>query len=405
MEHDLAPEGMTYFECCICQQALKDTQLCPRCCKMFCNKCILEWFEKEESCPCCRAAINKASLVKGRPFEEMQKMFENFHILDERNRCSRHKTRELSLFCYVCEESICTHCWNAEPHLEHKDQAVPVDEACNKFQEQLEKDLLWVNERNAAIDRSLRQIEDHEDQLANKCKIALKKLEKMKQTAEAKYQEQLQMQRKAKDVLQNSKEQTDNLSNMWSALLKAENNANALHQLMEARKTADSLRLEQDPCEKVVKPLYISDVLPEMTTLSFHFVQFDEVIAKHKFYEAQQNCRGFQWMLRLEKEDENVRCLLCLMKGENGEYAIVLEDEPQEYFVIEEHGESVELGQINPTVGSDGSVTVRVHIQQAKTFREMCTQFDKHVEQLEKENNENKSILRALADWQSKNSS
>ncbi|XP_055546431.1 E3 ubiquitin-protein ligase TRIM37-like [Wyeomyia smithii] len=396
-------EVMSFFECCICQRNLKDAQLCPHCSKMFCRTCIFTWFEKDKSCPCCRIHIDESSLVKGRSIEDMQIMFEKFHILDERNRCKKHKTRELSLFCIICEESICTNCWNMEPHLEHKEQTVPVDEACNQYQGQLKSDLLWLEECNASKQFLLKKIENYETLLTDELKLMQDKLEQMTNAGVQHFEQQLKIQKTAKDSLQDNIEKTADLCNQWSILLKAENNANVLHQLMEAKKTVDSKRLEQDPNRNIVEPSYKNDVAPEPTELLFHMKQFNEVISEHKFYESQQNCHSFQWMLRLESVNEKSICYLRLMKGFPGEYWVALNTKQPQRLQFAE-GASVELGELDPTIGDDDSLKVLVRIRHWETFAQKCAQLEEYVKQLERENAENKSILGVLADWQSKNS-
>ncbi|KAJ7295628.1 hypothetical protein O6H91_Y174800 [Diphasiastrum complanatum] len=47
--------------CAICQEKMH-TPIALRCKHLFCEDCVSEWFERERTCPLCRAVVKSADL-------------------------------------------------------------------------------------------------------------------------------------------------------------------------------------------------------------------------------------------------------------------------------------------------------------------------------------------------------
>lgn len=51
-------------KCPLCVSTIKEAQMCPNCCKLFCFKCIKEWFlSNKQNCPSCCKSLAFSSMV------------------------------------------------------------------------------------------------------------------------------------------------------------------------------------------------------------------------------------------------------------------------------------------------------------------------------------------------------
>ena len=52
--------------CAICLDKKCTTFACIPCKHEFCDKCIFEWLEKNQTCPLCRCKVDKTMMIKCR---------------------------------------------------------------------------------------------------------------------------------------------------------------------------------------------------------------------------------------------------------------------------------------------------------------------------------------------------
>ena len=57
---------MVVPHCVICLDNITSTFRVIPCGHEFCDSCIFEWLEEHQSCPLCRAKVNKALMIKCR---------------------------------------------------------------------------------------------------------------------------------------------------------------------------------------------------------------------------------------------------------------------------------------------------------------------------------------------------
>ncbi|XP_058817618.1 E3 ubiquitin-protein ligase TRIM37-like [Topomyia yanbarensis] len=389
------------FDCCICHNELQDTQLCPHCSKLFCKECITTWLTKEASCPCCRADLATENLVKACTFTQIQKAFER-HTSNGRNRCDKHKSHDLSLFCNACEECICTSCWFLEPHVEHRDQAVPVEQACKAYQDNLKCDLQWLVDRIQQHHTVEKVTQANIEQLTNEKARATKMLESMMTESSEHFQAQIEKQQELLDMMRVAEGDTTKLRDTLECLLEGKTDATTLINLKNVGNSVGSLREEPDLEARLVNPLYKNAVLPEPTVLLFRMEKFNETIGQYKFYESlPQTCCGFEWRLKLAyDENKELRCDLRLVKGIPGEYGVTFIEQPERKLRFE-LDTAVQVGTFDTAITND-VVEVRILVQQAETYADKCAQLEEYVKQLEKKAAENEDFLRYLGEYQSK---
>jgi bifunctional DNA-binding transcriptional regulator/antitoxin component of YhaV-PrlF toxin-antitoxin module len=106
------------IKCNICLEKPNETQICPHCSKIFCQKCLEDWCKRKgqgRNCPMCRKVIRgKAvklpwldNLVKNVNQEEQKPDVERPAPTED--FCSSHG-EEISLVCEKCRAIICVKC-------------------------------------------------------------------------------------------------------------------------------------------------------------------------------------------------------------------------------------------------------------------------------------------------------
>ena len=87
------------FECIICRNFAEDPRQCSNCKKFFCNSCITEWYEKNQTCP----IKCKTSPITVEPLEpETLTRYNNINVL-----CSRNCGKYIKLENYLDHTTLC----------------------------------------------------------------------------------------------------------------------------------------------------------------------------------------------------------------------------------------------------------------------------------------------------------
>jgi len=132
-----APENDDLTTCVICLDTFDNSRALP-CLHAFCFKCLDEAFGHKvtgntASCPECRRDFRiPLGGVGGLPHHFIvQQLVDNerVRLRKQGNYCDKHKNMEIQLYCYDCNENICTKC-SAAGHSDHKtgEMAAVVDE-------------------------------------------------------------------------------------------------------------------------------------------------------------------------------------------------------------------------------------------------------------------------------------
>ncbi|XP_058451981.1 E3 ubiquitin-protein ligase TRIM37-like [Malaya genurostris] len=394
MQNKTSDSESSLFECCICQDNLQAPQLCPHCSKLFCNKCIIDWLDKENSCPCCRAEINVDSLVKACSVAGIQEAFER---LTNRNRCDKHKSLELVLFCNACEECICTSCWFSE-HVDHRDQAIPIDKRCEIFEENLKLHLQGLNDRwdknsEATVQANIALLDQERTRDSEL-------LETMKTESSAHFQKLMEKEQVTLEMLDNDKKEFAKFHEKFKFLSEQGKTAATLNELIEFGKSVELFRLK--PVINVETLDFANKnlaVFPEPTVFLFRMERFRETIDKLSFYESiPQGSSGFEWKLKLSYEGNELQCYLRMLKGIPGEYAVSLMEQPEQKLQFE-IDTAVLLG-ICTTDITDDILEVRVLVRQAATYAQKCSQLENYVKQMEIKVVEFRKLFQYLTEWQ-----
>lgn len=52
------------IECMLCSGAIRQSHMCPSCCKMFCESCIKNWIKSQKpECPNCFKSLDDSNLL------------------------------------------------------------------------------------------------------------------------------------------------------------------------------------------------------------------------------------------------------------------------------------------------------------------------------------------------------
>lgn len=52
------------IECLLCNESIRQSHMCPSCCKMFCEACIKNWIKnKNGECPSCAKPLHYGNLL------------------------------------------------------------------------------------------------------------------------------------------------------------------------------------------------------------------------------------------------------------------------------------------------------------------------------------------------------
>ncbi|XP_042306685.1 zinc finger protein RFP-like isoform X2 [Sceloporus undulatus] len=125
--------------CSICLDYFRDPVIIPQCGHNFCRDCLTHcWGDSEEeaSCPHCRQAFQKGSLLPNRQlanFVEIAKKLSKEGTKGKEGQgsiCEKHQ-EPLKLFCKEDETLICVVCDRSKEHQNH--QVVPVEEATKEY--------------------------------------------------------------------------------------------------------------------------------------------------------------------------------------------------------------------------------------------------------------------------------
>ena len=97
------------FTCQICLEKVANPSLCPYCSKLFCEKCIFDWLNKQNECPNCDRKVATTNLVKIRWLEDIQKMCSVSTEVDDEDSCDLHMKKLIS-YCMQCSICVCQDC-------------------------------------------------------------------------------------------------------------------------------------------------------------------------------------------------------------------------------------------------------------------------------------------------------
>ncbi|XP_058454895.1 uncharacterized protein LOC131432570 [Malaya genurostris] len=203
-------------------------------------------------------------------------------------------------------------------------------------------------------------------------------------------------------MLDNDKIELAKLHEKLKSLSDQDKTAATLNELIEFGKSVELFRLK--PVINV-EPLDFTNknraVFPEPTVFLFRMERFRETIDKFSFYESiPQGCSGFEWMLKLSYESNELQCYLRMLKGIPGEYAVSLMEQPEQKLQFEIDA-AVLLGICSTDI-TDDVLEVRVLVRQAATYAQKCSQLENYVKGLEKKVDEYKKFLQYLSEWRSK---
>nr|XP_034963620.1 zinc finger protein RFP-like [Zootoca vivipara] len=127
--------------CCICRDYFKDPVTSPECGHNFCRSCLIYCWgrsEAEVSCPQCRKAVLRRSLIRNRQLANVVEIAKNLCLQAGKEEgekwrwriCEDHQ-EPLKLFCIVHEDPICVVCDKSKEHENHK--VIPLEEAFEEY--------------------------------------------------------------------------------------------------------------------------------------------------------------------------------------------------------------------------------------------------------------------------------
>lgn len=358
------------FHCGICHENVKDVRVCPRCSRLYCNKCIQTWLTKSGSCPNCRADIGYKDLVKGCSINEIRESFSELLGFLDRNLCDQHE-QELTLYCYSCEVNICVKCLYATDHVDHKEQVVPVDEAYDHYKQNLKTDLLWIKGRKDIIRQGLEQVAEMQQQLNDE------------------------------------NEQIEDLCEESEQLLAGEASPVTLVRIRNTVKQIAKLRTEQEHDTEAIRIDRRGEFILEPAVVVFCMDEFTEIIADEDKYELRsKDSHGLVWLCTVTEwnlddddavgEDGNYFCYLSLMAGVPGDYSVSLNKQPEKVLSFELN-KDVLIGYVVRNIEND---TCQVTVEIRQTYADRIKQLQERVAQLEKQCNKQKSFKSLLSDYE-----
>ena len=180
------------LNCSICLDTYTNPKLL-QCFHVYCQGCLVKLVVRDQeghlvlTCPICRQVTPiPANGVTGLPpafhinhlleiLEEHKKeegptAERELASLDRKNKdnqfCSEHDGKALELYCETCEELICYHCALKKGKHHSHDYAL-LDEAFEKYKEEITPSLEPMEKQLAAVRKALTQCDSHRDEISD----------------------------------------------------------------------------------------------------------------------------------------------------------------------------------------------------------------------------------------------
>uniref|UniRef100_A0A8D8GGA0 E3 ubiquitin-protein ligase TRIM37 n=1 Tax=Culex pipiens TaxID=7175 RepID=A0A8D8GGA0_CULPI len=241
-----ATELVRLLECRVCLEGVKNCLICCHCSQPFCQDCIVRWIQENGKCPNCRQNLTcKGSLVKVATFDRIQEL-----LMDEsQNRCGQHPKDYLSLYCKLCQQSICARCLHSDQHMEHKDEVVLVDDIYDQSEYRLRYTMVKIERERATTVTLLDGLKDNLKTVTQLLNDDIK-------------------------VLEGNLSKIDELHHEVEESLNSKKDATTLREMMEILRTAESFNLKQT---QVLEKLHFQkSSSPHFVTIKFKVDENDE---------------------------------------------------------------------------------------------------------------------------------
>ena len=132
-------------QCFICHKILNNAIMCPKCNKLFCEKCIESFFSKnqENKCPNCKFSFtnNINSFKNFNSFNQLNNLSNkiSFNFNNNENICKEHNL-SLLYYCTECKNVLCSDCYMLNN--KHKSHNIIKYEIIKKQLNSKKKDLI-----------------------------------------------------------------------------------------------------------------------------------------------------------------------------------------------------------------------------------------------------------------------
>lgn len=293
---------------------------CPYCQHIF----LL--MEKDE-CAICKHELNDSQVRRNFSSKALLDTLEQFSTM---NLCTTHENQQLNLFCYSCEMLICVKCWFTGDHAEHKEHAVPLEEAYEHVKQNLTTTLKWINERYDVVEQKLGKAQEEKNLIDS--------------------------------IWQESKQ-----------FIKSEATPATMMQILQTDRKAMEFRSSHQDKTASVQMDRCRESMSEATVLIYLMIDFKKAITDKRSVETVFEADGIKWSLNTQEEEGSLLFYLCLIEGEPREYAIRFANEPEKVYTFDEDI-AVKIGAYNPgaTVNNDTQQLV-VYIRRiyAESFQQL----------------------------------
>lgn len=304
--------------------------------------------------------MSYSTLVKGYSINQLQESIKQlFSSMD--NLCGKHESQHLSLFCYPCENTICVKCWFSEDHAEHKEQAVPLEEACEHYMQKMKASLTWINGRKEVVDLALKQLQENLSQLSKE------------------------------------QEAIGKLRDESEELITGKANPTTVMQIIKTEQAMEELRLNHQKETKTIRQDRRRDFMSEATVMHFRMTEFGSSLKTQRSCETRlQTPYGCEWNCKIVDQENGLLVYLTLLAGKPSEYSVLFDNHPEKVFKCDLDS-PVYIGIFKPEKPDLQELTLTVHIRQ--TYGDRFEQLQDRISRLERENAEHLEFKTYLANW------
>ncbi|XP_065075146.1 E3 ubiquitin-protein ligase TRIM17-like [Ochlerotatus camptorhynchus] len=279
------------------------------------------------------------------------------------NLCGEHENQHLSLFCYPCEMNICVKCWFSEEHAEHKERAVPLEEAFEHYMQNMTATLTWINGRKEVVDHVLKQVQENLSRLSQEKEL----IEKLRGESEE--------------------------------LITGKANPACVMQIITTERAMAELRLNHQDETESVRLDRRREFMSEATVLDFRMTEFDSTIKNHGSCKTNlQAPYGFEWKCEITNEDDGMYFYLSLMAGKPSDYSVLFDGKPEKVCRFELDS-AVKIGVYKPVMANVVNDSQKLTVQIRQSYGDRFQQLHDYITRLEKENAEHLAFKTYLADW------